>query len=243
MDFDEIYADFESAREVHDLQTISNIIVQVMNHCGELTNAGRANEIPPVANEITAHVNVMIYYVMKLLGDGDIDKAKFYFNVPESPDLKLNDGFFFMHYLFGRIFYLSGDYRRAAEFFMRYEDLRTKKFDDTDELSLFYRANCLALTGNFHAAIDLYENVLRIRANFHEAKKNLELVRRGEVDGLIQKISSLWYFPHWRDVPIFINARDRLGVMKKLIDWLLDAGYRKLIILDNRSTYPPLLEY
>lgn len=31
--------------------------------------------------------------------------------------------------------------------------------------------------------------------------------------------------------------------MKKLIDWLLDAGYRKLIVLDNASTYPPLLKY
>ena len=31
--------------------------------------------------------------------------------------------------------------------------------------------------------------------------------------------------------------------MKRLIDWLLDAGYRKLILIDNASTYPPLLEY
>ena len=53
----------------------------------------------------------------------------------------------------------------------------------------------------------------------------------------------LWNPCTWQDFPIFINARDRLGVMKKLIDWLLDAGYRNLIILDNDSTYPPLLTY
>ena len=35
----------------------------------------------------------------------------------------------------------------------------------------------------------------------------------------------------------------RLGVMQRLIDWLLNAGYRNVIILDNASTYPPLLEY
>ena len=243
MDFEKIYADFESGRATHDLETMSKIIVQVMKHCGELAHAGRVNEIPPVANKIAAHVNVMIYYAMKLLSDGDAGKAKIYLNAPESPDLKINEGFFFMYYLFGRTLYLAGDYRNAAEFFSRYEDLRAKKFDDVDELSLFYRANCLALTGDFHAAAELYENVLRIRASFREAKKNLELVRRGSVDGLVKKISSLLYFPHWRDVPIFINARDRLGIMKRMIDWLLDAGYRKLIILDNRSTYPPLLEY
>ena len=243
MDFEKIYADFKSARAIHDLETMSNIIAQVMKHCGELTNTGRADEIPPVANEIAAHVNVMIYYAMKLLSDGNSDKAKIYLGAPETADLKINEGFFFMYYLYGRMFYLDGDYRRAAEFFARYETLRAKKFDDVDELSLFYRANCLALTGDFHAAAQLYENVLRIRANFHEAKNNLELVRRCSTENLAREIKSLWYFPNWRDVPIFINARDRLGIMKRMIDWLLDAGYRKLIILDNRSTYPPLLEY
>ena len=57
------------------------------------------------------------------------------------------------------------------------------------------------------------------------------------------EVSSLWNFCDWQDVPIFINARDRVGVMKKLIDWLLDAGYRNLIILDNDSTYKKLLKY
>ena len=31
--------------------------------------------------------------------------------------------------------------------------------------------------------------------------------------------------------------------MRKLVNWLLKAGYRNLIILDNNSTYPKLLEY
>ena len=45
------------------------------------------------------------------------------------------------------------------------------------------------------------------------------------------------------NIPIFINARDRVGVMKQQVDWLLNAGYNNLIILDNKSSYPPLLEY
>ena len=243
MDFDKIFSDFDAAREVHDLETISDIIKRVTEHCNSLAQSGRADEIPTVANEIAAHVNIMIYFVMKLLSDGDASKAKHYLGEPNTVNLGFDDGFFFLYYLFGRMFYLSGDFTRAEKFFTRYEELRTKKFADVDELSLFYRANCLALTGNFHAATEIYEQILLIRANFTEVKRNLELVRRSNVDDLIRELSSLWHFPNWRDVPIFINARDRLGVMKRMINWLLDAGYRKLIILDNRSTYPPLLKY
>lgn len=42
------------------------------------------------------------------------------------------------------------------------------------------------------------------------------------------------------DLPIFINCRDRLGCLQKLVTWLLDAGYRRIYLLDNASTYPPL---
>lgn len=44
-------------------------------------------------------------------------------------------------------------------------------------------------------------------------------------------------------VPIYINARDRLEDLAKLVDWLEKAGYENLVFLDNASTYPPLLEY
>ena len=111
--------DFDEAREVHDLETMSDIIGRIIDHCTALLQAGRADEIPPAANEIVAHVNVMIYFVLKLLGD-------------------------------------------------------------------------------FMAATELYENILRIRANFPEVKRNLKLVR--------------------------------LGVMKKLIDRLLDGDSRVKVI-------------
>jgi len=47
----------------------------------------------------------------------------------------------------------------------------------------------------------------------------------------------------WRDIPIFIINRNRLSAMRKLIDWLGQAGMRKIVIMDNQSNYPPLLEY
>lgn len=47
----------------------------------------------------------------------------------------------------------------------------------------------------------------------------------------------------WRDIPILINSYNRLGCLRRLIDWLRTAGHRRLYVLDNASTYPPLLEY
>jgi SAM-dependent methyltransferase len=47
----------------------------------------------------------------------------------------------------------------------------------------------------------------------------------------------------WRDIPVFIINRNRLGAMRTLIDWLLQAGMRCIVIMDNQSNYPPLLQY
>ena len=178
MNFDKIYSDFDAAREVHDLETMSDIIKRVNDHCSELARTGRANEIPPEANEIAAHVNVMIYFVLKLLGEGNASKARHYLGTFENlggVDLNINEGFFFMYYLFGRMFYLEGDFFRAEEFFTRYEELRMKKFGDVDELSLFYRANCLAFNGKFFAAAQLYERILQSRRTSPKSNATLKV--------------------------------------------------------------------
>lgn len=44
-------------------------------------------------------------------------------------------------------------------------------------------------------------------------------------------------------VPIIINNYNRLTYLKTLIEWLEKNGYTNIIILDNNSTYPPLLDY
>ena len=43
--------------------------------------------------------------------------------------------------------------------------------------------------------------------------------------------------------PIFINCFNRLTQLRSLVDWLLQAGQRRIVLLDNMSTYPPLLQY
>lgn len=43
--------------------------------------------------------------------------------------------------------------------------------------------------------------------------------------------------------PIFITCRDRLQNLVELVDWLEGAGQHRIYLVDNDSTYPPLLEW
>ena len=45
------------------------------------------------------------------------------------------------------------------------------------------------------------------------------------------------------DIPIIINNFNRLSMLKKLIRGLEQRGYTNIWIIDNNSTYPPLLEW
>ena len=243
MDIEKIYADFTAAQAANNLKKTAAIIAQVIEYGNGLAQAGRANEIPPQAIHIAKHVHILIYYVTRLLNAGDAERAKNYLLALSKNNAAGFMKFFHMLYLLGRTLYATGDYSRAAKIFVHYKQIRAAQFGDVDELSLFYQANCLALLGDGDAAARLYEQILTIKADFPEARRNLERVLRGDNKNLALEVKSLWKFPAWRDVPIFINARDRLGVMQRLIDWLLGAGYRKLIVLDNDSTYPPLIEY
>ncbi|HQE12308.1 MAG TPA: hypothetical protein PLQ78_06145 [Flavipsychrobacter sp.] len=46
-----------------------------------------------------------------------------------------------------------------------------------------------------------------------------------------------------KQIPIIINNRNRLSTLKSLVDALVERGYQNIHILDNDSTYPPLLDY
>ena len=48
----------------------------------------------------------------------------------------------------------------------------------------------------------------------------------------------------WQDVPTYICNRNRLDCgFRKLVDWLLKIGMKNIFVIDNQSTYPPLLEF
>lgn len=50
----------------------------------------------------------------------------------------------------------------------------------------------------------------------------------------------LYYMKH---IPVFINARDRVTCLSQLVTWLENAGHERIVIVDNDSTYEPLLDY
>jgi len=45
------------------------------------------------------------------------------------------------------------------------------------------------------------------------------------------------------DVPVFVPVRDRLTPLKALVEWLERAGHTEIWLVDNASTYQPLLDY
>lgn len=46
-----------------------------------------------------------------------------------------------------------------------------------------------------------------------------------------------------REIPTIIICRDTVSDLRMLIAWLEAAGHENIIILDNASTYPPLVDY
>lgn len=62
------------------------------------------------------------------------------------------------------------------------------------------------------------------------------IVLRRTVGENINKVSAL-------EIPVVINNRNRFSYLLELIAWLENAGMKNIIILDNDSTYLPLLAY
>lgn len=48
----------------------------------------------------------------------------------------------------------------------------------------------------------------------------------------------------WQDIPVFICNRNNFDRgFKRLVAWLLSMGMKKITIVDNQSSYPPLLAF
>jgi hypothetical protein len=46
-----------------------------------------------------------------------------------------------------------------------------------------------------------------------------------------------------KSIPVIIISFNQLTYLKQLVNWLTDNNFKKVVIVDNSSTYPPLLEY
>lgn len=47
----------------------------------------------------------------------------------------------------------------------------------------------------------------------------------------------------WKKTPVFIICRDRLTPLKQLLKWLDSVDMKNIILVDNDSIYPPLVEF
>ncbi len=238
MEVDLLYKKFKNAEKAENIEEITDCLLEAM----ELCESSKDN-IPVKLQEILYYAETLLYGVMKAIDEKNAERAQLLAYSVFKYSAPIPQGLFIFFYLLGRTNYISKNYVRAAKFFYLQDNFRTEEWKDFDELSYFYRANSLAMQERFEEAQMLYEKILTIHADFPEVQNNLELVKQDTNENLILEVSSLWNFCDWQDVPIFINSRDRVGVLRKLINWLLKAGYKNLIILDNNSTYPKLLEY
>ena len=155
-----------------------------------------------------------------------------------------------------------GRYAEAEQLLVEY--LSHEPQDET----IFLRLGNIAVHQNqWEKALEAYDHALRIKKNYREAMLNIgivarqlgddesasamaiddELRKRIFVDGTLEENPGHYSLrmdeDDYLEIPIFINSRDRLSCLRQQINWLLEAGYRNIYILDNASTYPPLLDY
>lgn len=149
----------------------------------------------------------------------------------------------------GQLAYARGAFAEAAELFEAHLASYPR-----DEQSWMLLGNAWYRQGRFGQAVRAYGRALQEKARFPAAEENRRraFAMMMAPDGaslapISEPSQALGVDPEdWEEVrmlPVFINCRDRVGCLRRLVDWLLAAGYRNLILLDNASTYAPLLQY
>ena len=173
----------------------------------------------------------------------------------------------YFYYYRALIAYGKGDYSLAERCFHSYLQAYPKA-GEVNEAAYLHLGNVHFRQCEMGKALDAYETALMLRKDFPEATINGGLVARrmgDETSAKAMATNELIFEGIFREgtlcesplayslaipddisvweLPIFINSRDRLGPLRRLVDWLTAAGYCRIYILDNDSTYPPLLAY
>lgn len=198
--------------------------------------------------------NALIYAAVYYLRIGNVHKSIAYFNAYGNLVESFACGFAREFFVLGaRICCVMKDYEQATAFLRRF--CETNCIDD--EAALFL-GSLLCKQGQVEQGRRVFLQILEKHPNHPEAAINLALADAfGAYDRMglgIDYLQHLYYGfrkniievpagDGWRDVPVIINSRDRVDCLKQLLAWLLNAGYRRIYILDNGSSYGPLLEY
>ena len=206
---------------------------------------------------LALHFAVVFLAMMECVEHHCGEQAEFYLKLmPEEIYRKPNMLPSYQYWL-GRAFYEQARWMEAAKAF-------SKRLIDQpdDELANFFLGNCFVRMGEHMRAVMAYQRAITINGKFREAANNREAVLYGmnqpvfsHGDEEMQLPKIIWqltgdditpYAKREKDIfaiPIFINSRDRVEPLQRLVNWLQCAGYKNIHILDNKSTYPPLLSY
>lgn len=208
--------------------------------------------------------DALLWDGMKALWQGDMVQAWQSLSNLIGDDVIFSDTrLLFVCKLIGELHYFSRD-EGAEDWFHSYM-ANCPDYYGENETVFFHLGNLSARKGDLLQALDYYEKALKVKKYYPEVCVNIALLaeQQGESE-LVQQMQLQMEGKgrtalarremqerRWREIPaidpwqipIFINARDRLGCLRQLLDWLRDAGYANIHILDNASTYPPLLEY
>lgn len=227
-----------------------------MNVCSQ--GGGRPWEQTPLAS-----MNVLLLACRRSLEAGDAARAfqyvTAYYRISEACHCK--------HWLDaakwgGVAAYRMGDYEEALRQFAPLGTLDGAQPSDDPEMEV-YRGNALFRLGRMEEAQAAYIAAMKYAGEDGVAAHNLVLTlgpRMKTGEALIdQKLAAHAWSAELQEpaprtipemtlsetfgLPIFINCRDRLSCLQKLVSWLLAAGYHNLYLIDNASTYPPLLAY
>ena len=155
-----------------------------------------------------------------------------------------------------------GNYDLAETLYLEY-----LAYEPQDETIFLRLGNMAFHQREFNKALEAYSHALNIKKNYKEAMINIgvvaktlgveetalamaqtsEMKQRIMIEGAIEENPNRYSLDidddNYKSIPIFINARDRLECLRQQIDWLWEHEYHNIYILDNDSTYPPLLDY
>ena len=254
IDIKKLQKKFNSLRKTYNMRGFADFMMDILQ-LHETCLKNNMN-VPLEFMEFYKHIDAYSYVMLMELSKHNGKQALKYIDAMLRISPNLPNTMFHLYYIIAMAYYEVENFQKAEENWKIYLTFRQQRWQDSDEIALFYLGNTFAYERNFQMAKAAYEQCLSMKKSFYEAIDNLafvnEMINTGKVDSLRKlhryiENSLLDIDENDEDacfnIPIFINARDRVGVMKQQIDWLLDAGYTKIIILDNNSSYPPLLEY
>lgn len=247
MDIQDIYAAYRAAEEAGDLDGCAACVLAAVQLATAHPEAEGTEELAYFED---GRLMVVLAAAIFAMERGDDRLADYYLR--SFPQGLLYESAWFPEgrYFRGVLALRAGDFRRARE--LLGDHLAQFAGDAAAWLAI---GNAAYHMGAFLPAVVAYGKALEQRADIPGAAENRDvaLAQMLAPEGTARPpIHEKLTFPmtvdaeDWeavRHLPIFINCRDRVDCLSRLVTWLQVSGYDNIILIDNASTYPPLLRY